>query len=187
VWLNVAAVSRSGPVQLSVLPGACTGTGAAVTSVSAHTGRAAGSAVLVPLATGSVCVRASGGATHAVIDLSGWFGGPTTAGLRYRAEAPSRAIDTRPSSILPAGGTASLFAPTVTVMNVAAVGSAGFGYTSATPCGSSSLTSLLNTAPGETVSNLGAVGPGTGGNICVSPSVVSHLAIDITGRFESAS
>lgn len=184
VWLNVAAVSRSGPVQLAVLPGACSGSAPAITTVSAHTGRAAGSAVLVPLTSGSVCLRARGGSAHAVIDLSGWFGGPAANGLRYRALAPSRVVDTRPSSIVAAGGTVTVAASNVTVMNVAAVGSAGFGYASAAPCGSSSLTSLLNTAPGETVSNLAAVGPNGGGQICVSPSVVSHVAIDVTGRFE---
>ncbi len=186
VWLNVTAVSRSGPVQLAVTPGAClpAPTGGSTTSVSAHTGRAAASAVLVPLVDGAVCVRATGGAVHAVIDLSGWFGGPAAGGLVYRAITPSRVVDTRPASIVTAGGVVSVTASTVTVMNIAAVASAGFGFTSAKPCGVTAVSSFLNTVPGETVSNLGAVGPGTDDAVCISPSVVSHLVVDATGRFE---
>jgi peptidoglycan hydrolase-like protein with peptidoglycan-binding domain len=185
VWLNVAAVSRSGPVQMVVYPGAC-GTSPVATSVSSHTGRAAAAAVLAPLRDGKVCIRSNGGAAHAVVDLSGWFGGPTTGGLAYRALAPTRVVDTRPNSIVAAGGTATVPVSTTTVVNVAAVGSTGFGYASAKPCGSTALTALLNTVPGETVSNLGAVGPGDAGAMCVSPSVTTHLAIDVTGRFEPA-
>ena len=190
VWLNVAAVSRSGPVQMGVSPGACVAgpaaAGSATTSVSAHTGRAAGSAVLVPLVDGAICVRTSGGTAHAVIDLSGWFGGPTDGGLRYRAVAPTRVVDTRSASIVAPAGVVSIPIDATTVMNVAAVGSSGFGYTSAKPCGVSAPSALLNTVPGETVSNLGVVGPGAGGSVCISPSVTSHLAIDVTGRFEPA-
>jgi len=188
VWLNVAAVSRSGPVQLVLLPGACTvSTPTSLpTSVSAHTGRAAATSVVVPLADGAVCVRATGGAVHAVIDLSGWFGGPAIGGLDYRAEAPTRVVDTRPASLVAPGGTVRVTATTVTVMNVAAIGSSGFGFTSAKPCGVTAVSSFLNTAPGETVSNLGAVDPGAEKAVCISPSVSSHLAVDVTGRFEIA-
>lgn len=188
VWLNVAAVSRSGPVQLDLRPGPCTvsASGGPTTSVSAHTGRAAASSVLVPLADGAVCVRATGGAMHAVIDLAGWFGGPTTGGLDYRAVTPNRVVETRGSSPVSAGGTVRVPASSVTVMNVAAIGSAGFGFTSAKPCGATAVSSFLNTAPGETVSNLGAVDPGAEAAVCISPSVSSHLAVDVTGRFETA-
>lgn len=188
VWLNVAAVSRSGPVQLSLVPGACTPAAPAqqTTSVSAHTARAAASSVLAPLAGGAMCVRSTGGTVHAVIDLAGWFGGAAPDGLHYRALAPNRVLDTRPSSLVAAGGTVRVAASSITVMNVAAIGSAGFGYTSAKPCGVSAISSFLNTSPGETVSNLGAVDPGTEGAVCLSPSVSSHLAVDVTGRFEAA-
>jgi hypothetical protein len=77
----------------------------------------------------------------------------------------------------------SLPAAQVGVYNTTAVGATGFGFVSAVPCGSTLISSLVNTTPLETFANLGTVAPGAGGAVCFSPSVASHLVVDQLGTF----
>lgn len=184
-WLNVAVVPQGTGGSVTVYPGPCTSP-PGTTNVSIANGRATSAAALVPLGNGGVCAKASGGAAHLVIDLTGWFGGPTPGGMTYRAVTPERAFDSRPSPTVAASGVVQVPAAEATVFNIAAIASGGVGFVSAVPCGSTKVTALLNTAAGETVSSLGAVAPGNGGNVCVSPSVTTHLVVDVTGRFQPA-
>jgi hypothetical protein len=181
-WLNVAAVPQGGGGAITLYPGPCTDA-PGTTNVSVVRGRATSAAALVALGGGGVCVRAEAAPVHVVIDLTGWFGGPVEGGLAYRALAPDRVFDSRPSPTVAANGTVQVAASGATLFNIAAIGSGGVGFASAMPCGSGQVTALVNTAAGETVSNLAAVAPGTGGSVCVSPSVATHLAVDVTGRF----
>lgn len=182
VWLNVAAVPQAGGGSVTLYPGPCA-TAPTTTNVSVVAGRATSSAALVEIGSGGVCARAVGASAHLVIDLTGWFGGSAAGGLAYRALAPDRVFDSRPSPSVAANAVVRVPADGVTLFNVAAIGSGGVGFASARPCGSTQVTALLNTAGGETVSNLGAVAPGEGGEVCVAPSVATHLAVDIAGRF----
>jgi Putative peptidoglycan binding domain len=182
VWLNVAAVPQAAGGSVTLYPGPCS-TAPTTTNVSVVAGRAASAAALVALGDGTVCATAVGASVQLVVDLTGWFGGSDGGGLAYRGLTPERMFDSRPSPTVSAGGRVQVPAEGATLFNVAAIGSGGVGFASAVPCGSTQVTALLNTAAGETVSNLGAVAPGDGGAVCVSPSVATHLAIDVTGRF----
>ncbi|MEY4173272.1 MAG: hypothetical protein RI900_437 [Actinomycetota bacterium] len=182
VWLNVVAVPQGGSGSVVVHPGPCS-TAPDTTNVSIVTGRATSAAALVALAGGGVCVKVLGNPAHLVVDLAGWFGGSSGAGLAYRGLAPDRVFDSRRAATVAASAQVPLPADGTTLFNVAAIASNGVGFVSAMPCGSEQVTALLNTAGGETVSNLGVVGPNRDGLVCVSPSVTTHLAVDVTGRF----
>ena len=71
----------------------------------------------------------------------------------------------------------------VGVYNTTAVLASGFGFLTAIPCGSTLISSLLNTTPLETVANLGTVAPGVGGKVCFSSTVPAHLVVDQLGTF----
>ncbi len=183
-WMNVTGVASTAPGALTVSPGPCSAAPRTITT-QVHTGRAAASAILAKLGVdGSVCVAATGSALHAVLDVSGWFG-PGPAGLLYQAVAPKRLLDTRGRAAPTAGSIIRVPRTGVSVMSIVSVASSSFGHVSAKPCGVTAVSSLLNTAPGENVANLAGVSPG-GGAVCLSPSVQSHLVVDVTGQFVAA-
>jgi hypothetical protein len=183
-WLNIVAVSQGAAAGLLAYPGPC-GDAPLASSVNAMAGRAAAAATLVGLGPeGELCLRAFGGSVHAVVDVSGWFGGDAAGGLAYRAEPATRVLDTRTSPSRPVAGTDwGLPTDQVAVYNIAAVASGGIGFLSAKPCGVSAVSSLLNTAALETVANVGAVGPGSDGQVCLQASVASHFVVDRLGVF----
>lgn len=187
VWLNLVAVAQGASAGLLAYPGPC-GNAPLASSVNAMAGRAAAAATLVGLGPdGEICLRTFGGAVHAVVDVSGWFGGSPTGGLAYRAEPATRVLDTRNAAAPPVPGMDwGLPTDQVSVYNVAAASSAGFGFVSAKPCGVSATSSLLNTAPLETVANVGAVGPGEGDQVCLQSSVVTNFVVDRLGQFVPA-
>jgi hypothetical protein len=68
-------------------------------------------------------------------------------------------------------------------VNVAAVDSTALGYVTVRPCGSTLISSLINTAPVEDTANVIAVGGDASGNTCVRASVNSHLVVDQVATF----
>jgi hypothetical protein len=183
-WLNIVAISQGAAAGLLAYPGPC-GNAPLAASVNVMGGRAAASATLVGIGTnGGICLRAFGGAVHAVVDVSGWFGGTTGAGMAFVAEPATRVVDTRLSPVRPTPGK-DWGVPTgdVSVYNVGAVVSTGFGFVSAKPCGVTAVSSLLNTARRETVANVGAVGTGIDAQMCLQASVVTDYVVDRLGRF----
>ncbi len=185
-WLNVTAIAPNAVgAGLLAYPGPCGASPPLAATVIAFPGRSASTAALVGLgSTGGVCVRAFGSSAFVVIDVAGWFGGSAPGGLTFHGIAPTRLMDTRGGAQPAAGSITPVGAVSTTVYNVAAIGSTGFGFVSAKPCGASDLSALLNTAPAENVANIGAVAPGAGGQVCISPSVAGHFAIDVTGTFD---
>jgi hypothetical protein len=186
-WLNLTSIAATASATgLLAYPGPC-GTPPLAASVLAFPSRAASSAVLVGLGpNGGICVSAFGASSYVVVDVAGWFGGAAPGGLSFLGAVPTRLLDTRSGPQPAAGSVTAINAAATTVYNVAAVASSNFGFVSAKPCGSGNLSALLNTAPLETVANVGAVSPGAGGQVCVSPSVASHIAIDVVGTFVPA-
>jgi hypothetical protein len=51
------------------------------------------------------------------------------------------------------------------------------------PCGSSLISSLINTTAGEDTANLIAVGGDAAGNVCVRSNMKSHLVVDRVATF----
>ncbi len=136
-----------------------------------------------------VCVYSSGGG-HVIADVSGWFGpGPN----RFASIDPVRAVDTRSTgSKLPANAIreieiAGSFVPADAVavaINVAAVRADEKGFVVAYPCGGEvPLASNLNFVAGENRAASAIVEVGTGGRVCISSNVTTHLIADLTGYY----
>lgn len=187
VWINLTATGSLVDAVWQAYPGPCAAPPNSST-VNVLARRSTATSTLVGLGeNGGICVQAYSGTGHAVVDVSGWFGGSTPGGLALRSAPPARVIDTRSGPMPVAGSTVSLATTTVGVYNTTAVSATGFGYVTAAPCGSALTSSLVNTTPRETFANLGTIGPGTGGRVCFSPSVAAHLVIDQLGTFVAPS
>ena len=187
VWINLTAAGSPEDTVWQAYPGPC-GPPPASSTVNVLAGRAAATSTLVGIgANGGICVQAYSGSGHAIVDIAGWFGGSGSGGLVLHSAPPTRVIDTRTGPAPAANAVVTLPASQVGVYNVTAVGAAGFGFVSATPCGSGQISSLVNTTPLETFANLGSVAPAVGGSaagkVCFSPSVAAHLVVDQLGTF----
>ncbi len=183
VWINLTATGSPVDTVWQAYPGPC-GPSPTSSTVNLLAGRSTATSTLVGLgANGGICVQAFSGTGHAVVDVSGWFGGSSAGGLALRSAPPIRVIDTRSGAMPAASAVVSFAAGQVGVYNTTAVLATGFGFVTATPCGSTLISSLVNTTPLETVANLGTIAPGAGGNVCFSPSVRAHLVVDQLGTF----
>lgn len=125
--------------------------------------------------------------------------GPRAAGAGlYTAAAPQRILDTRiglGASVVrvPAGGVLTLTVAgaagvpanaTAVAINLTVVDPCGAGFVTAYPCGSARPTaSNVNVVAHTPSSNLAVVGVGTGGAVCLSPSVGAQLVVDLQGWF----
>jgi hypothetical protein len=181
VWLNLTVADPVSPTVLTAYPGPC-GTAPLASNVNARPLRSTASAVLVGLGSdGSVCVATHTGSSDVVIDVAGWFG-PGSGGLSYRATPPSRLLDTRDVGP-PTDADQAVAVDGVAVLNIVSVDSTGLGWVTARPCGSSNLTSLINSTTGEDTANLTALAGGTGGSVCARSNIAAHLVIDQVARF----
>ena len=186
VWINLTSARSPQLSVLQVYPGPCA-TPPSTSTVNVPAGRAGATTALVTLgANGGICVRAYNGTPDVIVDVSGWFGGSSAGGLGYRPVAAELVVDTRPGSVPAAGVDVPAEVPATAVVNIASVDSVGFGFIAARPCGSAGVSSLINSAPGETMANVGAIAPGAGGAICVNPSVAGDVLVDLAGVFEAA-
>lgn len=118
---------------------------------------------------------------------------------RYVALPPARLVDTRsglgaPRAIVPAGRTLSIQVTGRSGVPVSGVGSVVVNLTAVTPDGAGWLTawpagsarptaSTLNFPAGATVANQAILKVGAGGRIEVSPSVASHVLVDVAGYY----
>jgi hypothetical protein len=182
VWLNLTAADPSSSTVLAAYPGPC-GSRPLSSNVNARPQRSTASSVLVGIGVdGSICLLTYSGSSQIVVDVAGWFG-PGAGGLGYRSVPPVRLLDTRTTGGPPTTADHPVHVTNVFVLNVAAVDSAGPGYVAVRPCGSTSVSSLINTSPGEDTANLTAVGGDANGNACVQSSVTSHLVVDQVATF----
>jgi hypothetical protein len=182
VWLNLTAADPTLPTVLAAYPGPC-GSSPLSSNVNARPQRSMASSVLVGLgADGSICVKSFAGSSHIVVDVAGWFG-PGPGGLSYRAGEPQRLLDTRTNGGQPSNADHPLTIDAVSVLNVVGVDSTALGFVSVKPCGSASVSSLVNTTANEDTANITAVGGDAVGSVCVRSSIVSHLVVDRVATF----
>jgi hypothetical protein len=114
-----------------------------------------------------------------------WPGGSDPAAADSGiVRGPVRLADTRLNGGLPTIAETPVRVGSVSVLNVIAVESAAPGYVTARPCGSTLVSSLINTTAGEDTANIIAVGGDAGGNVCVRASIKSHLVVDQVATFE---
>lgn len=125
-------------------------------------------------ANGDVCLYTSA-PTHLVVDQVG--------ATRLLTAFPGRALDTRATGALPAGGVATI--PTgnpgaVLLGNVTALAPAGPGWLAAYPCAEGRAgTSTVNFAAGATTSNFAAVKTDAAGNVCIYTTAPTHVLFDL--------
>ena len=103
---------------------------------------------------------------------------------------PVRLIDTRTSE--PVGRGATLTVPvagqfgipstaTAAVINLTVDSPSASGFVTASPCGAAYGTSTINFSAGQTIANLALVSLGTGGALCITPSVATDVLVDVSG------
>jgi hypothetical protein len=181
-WLNLTVADPSSTTVLSAYPGPC-GAPPLSSNVNARPLRSTASSVLVGLgADGSVCVRTVAGSAHIVVDVAGWFG-PGAGGLALRPRTPERLLDTRANGGVATSAEHPVAIGAVSVLNIAAVDSSGLGYVTARPCGSTQVSSVINTATGEDIANVTAVGGDAAGSVCVRSNVAAHVVVDRVATF----
>jgi serine protease len=126
-------------------------------------------------------------------------GGTVATGAGYRALAGARALDTRSSSKIPAGGVAVVqvggpvtgvpASATAAALNVTAVEAEGEGYLTTWPASASGDciaalrpdTSTVNYVRDDVRATGSIIGLGGGGRICVYTSAAAHLLVDVSG------
>ncbi|MET0910146.1 MAG: M23 family metallopeptidase [Ilumatobacteraceae bacterium] len=139
-------------------------------------------------ADGTVCVSSSV-ATDIVLDAtSAWaVGGAST----LRAITPARVYDSRNAGGKVSGGSVLSVnvagrggvsgSASVVLASITATSSGGRGTVTAWPCGQNKpATATMQLASGVTSSSTAVVGLG-GGKLCLSPSIGTHLIVDVTG------
>ena len=139
-------------------------------------------------ADGTVCVSSSV-ATDIVLDAtSAWaIGGASSV----RPMTPARVYDSRSAGGKVGGGSVLAVSvagrggvsgsASVVLASITATSSGGRGTVAAWPCGQNKpATAIMQLASGVTSSSTAVVGLG-GGQLCLSPSIGTHLIVDVTG------
>lgn len=188
--LNVTSVGDTRPGHLSARPaGAPAGTPTSFVNLNGS-GAAVAAAVIVPASPNGVTITSFGGG-HVVVDVVGWFTGPSapeSADGLFVPATPRRALDTRVTAPrLQPGGTIEIAAPAgaaAVVTNVTAVDADWQGYVSAYPAGTARpSTSTVN--PGfhdHIVANL-AITRASDRGLAYFALGGTDLVVDVTGFF----
>ncbi len=142
----------------------------------------------------------SGGSTHVVVDIFGFYDDATLAGgLRFQPITPTRIVDTRTGLGVPGalgqGATATVTTPgaiagsstQALALNVTAVAPSAATYLSVWPAGAGSVqptVSNLNPAAGQIVPNgvYAGIGPSKQFNVYNNAGTL-HLVVDVCGTF----
>jgi hypothetical protein len=205
VALNLTGVPpATGPRAAGYLTAYGCGERPGTSTLNVAVGATVANAAIVPLAAdGTLCIYNSA-PTEVLLDVTGW----TPADGGYTAIRPARLTDTRSSGVtvdgvaaregLRAAGTITEVAiagrgdvpadATAAALNVTTTGTAAAGYVTVFPCdGGLPATSTLNIARGATVAAGAVTRLSARGSVCVFTSVATHVIIDVSGAFASAS
>ncbi len=189
VAISVTVADASEPVYISLHPN---GTARPTTSVvnSEPLERARAVTILAPVTAGGLVIHRSA-PSNVIIDLIGWFTGPSapasTDGL-FVARQPTRVWDSRASADpIHAGGTVErqlIAQPATAVLaNVTAVGTTTPGYLTAFPAGTPRPNvSMLNATWRDPVAGMTIVSTSTQG-VDFHASAGMHVLVDVAGHF----
>jgi DNA-binding beta-propeller fold protein YncE len=188
VALNVTVTEPSATGYLTAYP---TGTTRPLASnLNFGPGQTVPNAVVVKLGTlGRVSFYNNAGTTHLIADVAGWYASGADVGESYRSLSPTRLLDTRPSAVVPAGGTVRVNASqelpsgvTAVALNVTFTTPSSVGYLTVYPAGDTRpLASNLNLVPGGTRANFVAVPVGQDGAVDIYASGQTHVVVDRLG------
>lgn len=196
VALSVTAVGTSGPGWLQVYPtGGDTDPGESSNVNVVRAGQTVANLALVALGRDGSVTLHSAVATHALVDVVGWFSDTTAPASEdglFLPVSPTRLLDTRSGGRAAAGSSvpvsvASLRPAGVRVIavaaNVTAVGSAGPGYITAHGSGAPPNASNLNIERSGHEVTVAALAAVSGSATNIFTSVASHLIADAFGMF----
>lgn len=188
VTLNVAVDRAQGSGFLTVFP--CGTQRPWASNLNFVEGQTVSNEVMVaPGNSGTVCVY-SNVATDLIVDLNASY--DTDGGTSMIALVPGRLVDTRRTTTVPAGDVLALTIAgaddvddiTAVALNIAVTQPEGAGYLTVFPCGvEMPLTSNLNFAAGQTISNHVTASIGDGGQVCIATSVTTHIVVDVEGVY----
>jgi hypothetical protein len=191
VVLNLTGISTGGGTFVTAFPG---GTARPNTSnLNLVAGQTAAVLVIAKVgAGGAVNLYNSGGPTHLLLDVEGWFTGTAD----YTPVPPTRLVDTRGSTTIPYGQDTQVPATTLTtappgsgaaVLSVTAVNPSASGYVTVHAGGTPvPLTSSLNTSSGATVANLVVTQLSTSGKFAIFDRAPgADLVVDVVGWFRT--
>jgi hypothetical protein len=204
VALNLTATQAEAPGYLTVWAGGTARPNASNLNLTGA-GQTLANQVIVPIgADGTIEIYSERG-SHVIVDLTGYVTDATAPVSRqgmFVPLAPFRRIDTRSrTSPVSAGDMVEAFenVPMVNgkwigeiagfALNVTATDTAGAGFVSVYPCVSleprlwQDASTLNVNGPGETVPNAAIAATGSQRDVCVTPSVASHLIVDVFGYF----
>jgi hypothetical protein len=112
---------------------------------------------------------------------------PGSAGGRFAPATPTRLLDTRSSTALPAGGVATVSVPAgsaAATINLTATGATRPGFLTAYRCDQPQpLASNVNYGAGQTVANLAVVPASAGATLCVYASSPTDVIVDLLGTY----
>ena len=198
VVMNVTAANATAASYLTVYPAGRARPTTSNLNWAAGT-PAVANLVYTPVGTnGQVRMFNSGGKTHLLVDVVGWFA-PNGAFV-YRSSAPRRVIDTRvpigvPTAAKLGAGRELAVDLTTTASGVPVDAAALVGSTTVTqttangfltlwPGGTRPSTSVLNWRTGMTIANLASTQLGTGGVVRFYNSAgATHLITDVSGWY----
>jgi uncharacterized repeat protein (TIGR01451 family) len=165
-------------------------------------GRVKSNAAIVPAGAGGEVSLFASNATHAVLDINGYFVAATDPnGLAFYPLAPCRVVDTRGTAgplsgpSIASGQSRTFPLPSATAcnipvtaraysLNVTVVPSGALGYLTAWPTGQSQPgTTTLSATTGVVTGNAALVAAGTSGSIDLFASNTTDVVIDINGYF----
>jgi hypothetical protein len=197
VMLNVTVADPAGAGFLTVYP--CGSHVPLASSVNYSGGQLLSNAVLAKLDDGGRVCLFTMSPTDVVVDVSGYV----PAGGSLVATVPARMLETRvgPTEVtvdhqfegvgrlaagavltLPVAGRAGIPADAAAVMlNVTVVDPAATGYVTVYPCGARPLTSTVNFAPGQLLSNAVLAKLDDAGRVCVFTMSPTDVVVDVTG------
>ncbi|MEX2627555.1 MAG: CAP domain-containing protein [Ilumatobacteraceae bacterium] len=189
VSANFTVVAPAAPGHLTVFD--CDLSTPDVSTVN-FTDRPVANQAVVPLSTGSMCMRSSADA-DVIVDVNGWFRPPSAAASSFEPRRPSRVYDTRGADVarLSPGEVRSVTIPGVpddtaaVALNLTAVEPSADGWLQAFPCGEATDfdVSNVNFAAGRTRPNSAVVPLSAGGTVCLRSDVHTDVIVDLGGVF----
>jgi len=205
VALNITSVAPAQPGFVTVWP--CDVARPDASNLNYVAGGAVANSVIAPVgASGKVCFY-SNQATDFLVDITGWFSGPTAGAATFVGATPRRVVDTRnaigaPKVRIPAGGTISIplagaamqrsdgtpetlpADATAVAINITAVLASQAGFFTVWPCGSPMpVASNVNFTRGSVVANGVVTSLGAGGAVCLYSDQQSDVLVDVLGWF----
>lgn len=194
VALNVTASVPSGVSHLRVWPAGRAMPNASILNVDRRRSASAAGVAVGVGGEGKVSIYNDAGATHLVVDVTGYWTTAPTAGVGYTPlTQASRVLDTRlsrpapgpgaPRTVQVAGRDGVPLDARAVVVNVVSVGSRGDGYVAVVPHGKPATTSTVNHLPGTDVANRATVALAAGKLDVHAAGATGDVVVDVVGWY----